>query len=238
VLGVTWLAPEQPARLPSNRSAAVVAMVALGCIVGSAWLATRPGAQEAQEGMVRWLNQPPPPIDALFALVNPFLRPVPLAVLAVVLLGWILLTAKSAEERLEILRAAAVAAAVAEILAQVLKRLANQERPLAVMPDLDTHGYPRDPAGNAYPSAHTALVVALVCALWPWLRPSQRAVAVAVVILIPLNRIYIGAHWPIDLVGGAAVGLLGATLAWIIADRWPIHLAQRADRPCRPDRDN
>ena len=174
--------------------------------------------------MVRWLNQPPPPLDALFAIVNPLLRPVPLAVLAMVLLGWVLATARSTAARLEILRAAVVSVLLAEITAQVLKRLASQARPLAVMPNLDTHGYPGDPAGNAYPSAHTAFVVALACVLWPWLRPSQRVVAVVLVVLVPLNRVYIGAHWPIDLVGGAAVGLLAATITWLIAARWPITL--------------
>jgi undecaprenyl-diphosphatase len=200
----------------------VVGLVAVAGIAVSAWLATRPGAQEAQEGMVRWLNQPPPPLNALFALVNPLLRPLPLAVVTVLLLGWILVTARSIAARLEILRAALVSVLLAEIIAQVLKRLASQARPLAVMPNLDTHGYPRDPAGNAYPSAHTAFVVAVACALWPWLRPTQRVVAVVLVVLIPLNRVYIGAHWPIDLVGGAAVGVLAATFTWLIAARWPI----------------
>ena len=39
------------------------------------------------------------------------------------------------------------------------------------------------------------------------------------VVLIPLNHVYIGAHWPIDLAGGAAVGLLAATITWLIAAR-------------------
>ena len=120
-----------------------------------------------------------------------------------------------------------VSVLLAETIAQVLKRLASQARPLAVMPGLDTHGYPQDPAGNAYPSAHTALVVALACALWPWLRPSQRVVAVVLMVLIPLNRVYIGAHWPMDLVGGAAVGLLVASITWLIAVRWPVTLKTR-----------
>jgi membrane-associated phospholipid phosphatase len=224
---VTATTREPATGLPRPRTAVLVGLMAVAGIVASAWLATRPGAQEAQEGMVRWLNRPPPPLDALFALVNPLLRPLPLAILAVILLAWILATAHSMAARLEIARAAVVSVLLAEIMAQVLKRVASESRPLAAMPNLDTHGYPRDPAGNAYPSAHTALVVALACALWPWLRPSQKVVAVALMVLIPLNRVYIGAHWPIDLVGGAAVGLLAATITWLIATRWPITLAHR-----------
>jgi membrane-associated phospholipid phosphatase len=34
------------------------------------------------------------------------------------------------------------------------------------------------------------------------------------VLVVPLHRVYVGAHWPIDLLGGAAVGLLAAAVAW------------------------
>ena len=57
------------------------------------WLATRPGAAEVQEGVVRWFNDPPAPVGWLLALTNPLFRPLPLAVIAVVLLGWLLWTA-------------------------------------------------------------------------------------------------------------------------------------------------
>ena len=100
---------------------------------------------------------------------------------------------------------------------------------------------PADPAGDAYPSAHTAVVVALSCAMWPWLRPNQRIVAVVLVVLIPFDRVYVGAHWPIDLAGGAAVGLLAAAVAWLVAARWPLtpgpdpmRARRRERRSCTP----
>jgi membrane-associated phospholipid phosphatase len=208
--------------VPRPRTSVVVGGVAVVVIVVSARLATRSGAQDAQKAMVRWLNQPAQPLDAVFALVNPLLRPVPLAVVAVVILGWVLFTAGSTSARLEVLRAAALSVVLSEIGAHTLKQIASQARPLTVLSNLDTHGYPVEPAGNAYPSAHTALVVAMACALWPWLRPGQKVVAATLVILIPLHRVYIGAHWPIDLVGGAAVGVLAAAITWLVAARWPL----------------
>jgi membrane-associated phospholipid phosphatase len=51
---------------------------------------------------------------------------------------------------------------------------------------------------------------------------TQRAAGLAIAVLVPLNRIYIGAHWPLDVVGGVAVGLLAAALTWLVAVRWPI----------------
>ena len=207
-----------------------VLLPSLVTVAVSAWLAARPGAEDGQTALVVRLNHPAQPLAALLAVSNPFLRPVPLLVLAVALIGWVLLAAADLAQRLECLRGLAVAVLVAELLAQALKRIVDQPRPTAVIPGLDVHGYPQDPLGRAYPSAHTAVTVAVVAALWPWAGRPQRAAGLAVAVLVPLNRIYIGAHWPVDVVGGAAVGLVAAVLSWMVAARWPIAQA----RPARP----
>jgi undecaprenyl-diphosphatase len=152
---------------------------------------------------------------------NALLRPVPLAVVVLVLLGWIMATVHGSA-RWEALRAVVIGFVVAEAITQVLKRLADQPRPTASIPGLDVHGYPKDPYGNAYPSAHTSVAVALVTALWPWLTVPQRVVGVAIAALVALNRLYIGAHWPVDVIGGAAIGLLAGSVCWLVAARWPI----------------
>jgi membrane-associated phospholipid phosphatase len=203
--------------------ALVLGSLSVVVIALSAWLAVRPAAEKAQAGLVLWFNDPPQPFAAIFAAVNPLLRPVPLLVVATVMVGWVLLAAASTAQRLELVRALIVALAFSELVAQVMKRLAAQPRPLWVIPGLDAHGYPTDPHGNAYPSAHTAMAVAAVCALWPWMRWPQRIVGAAFAVLVACNRLYIGAHWPIDIVGGAAIGLLAGTVAWLLAARWPIH---------------
>ena len=188
----------------------------------SAWIAVQPGAETTQTGLVGWFNDPPQPFAAIFATVNPLLRPVPMLLATVVLVGWIVWAARETWMRLEVVRALVVAVTFAELMAQVLKRLADQPRPLAVIPGLDTHGYPTSPLGNAYPSAHTAVVVAAVFAVWPWIGWPQRIVGLVFAFLIGCNRVYIGAHWPIDVLGGAAIGLLCGTLSWLVATRWPL----------------
>ena len=216
-------APDQAREGPPPPLRAVVLGGLSAVVIAlSAWLAVQPGAESAQTGLVLWFNDPPRAIGADFALVNPLLRPVPLVLVAIALLGWVLLTAGAASRRLEALRAFAVSLILAELLAQVLKRLADQPRPLAVIPGLDMHGYPTNPHGNAYPSAHTALVVGAVSALWPWMRWPQRIVGAAFAVLVACNRLYIGAHWPVDIVGGAAIGLLCGSISWLVAARWPL----------------
>jgi undecaprenyl-diphosphatase len=210
------------ARIPRPITSIVTGALAIVVIILTAWLAKTSGSQRRQTGLVTWFNDPPQPIATVFAVVNPLLRPAPLIIIAVALFGWVLISAGRTSRRWEVLRATTIALVLAELMAQVMKHAANQSRPLAVIPGLDKHGYPQEPRGNAYPSAHTAVVVALVAALWPWLSWPQRAVGVTIAVLVALNRLYIGAHWPIDVIGGGAVGLLAATMAWLIAYRWPI----------------
>ena len=190
-------------------------------IAATYWLALQPGAAQAQSGFVMWINDPPQPLGALLALTNALLRPVPLAVVALGLFVWIMATARGSA-RWEVLRALVVGVALCEAITQVLKRLADQARPTASIPGLDVHGYPKDPFGNAYPSAHTSVAVGLVAALWPWLTWPQRVVGVATAVAVALNRLYIGAHWPVDVVAGAAIGLLSGCVCWLVAARWPI----------------
>jgi membrane-associated phospholipid phosphatase len=80
---------------------------------------------------------------------------------------------------------------------------AEQVRFMAVTPD----------GTYAFPSGHTQNVTVLWCYLAGYYR--RWPLIVAAVILIPLvglSRIYRGAHWPVDVLGGIAVGI---GLVWL-----------------------
>jgi undecaprenyl-diphosphatase len=222
------------ARAPRMAVAGGVAAVSVVVLAGSWWFASRSGVPQAQAGIMRALNDPWGPIGVLLAVTNPLFRPWPLTVLSAVLVGWVLVSIRSRTGRVVVLRAGVTAFVVAEVVAQTIKRIAGEPRPLAILADLDTHGYPREPAGNAFPSAHTAVTVGLVCAVWPWMRPGQRVTGAALVVLVPLNRVYIGAHWPVDLVGGAAVGTLAAAIGWMVVAHWPTRPTGDRERPGPP----
>jgi len=68
-------------------------------------------------------------------------------------------------------------------------------RTVDVLPDLDL------PTAFAFPSGHVARVAFLVAALrWPPL------LSVATVLAVGLTRVYLGGHWPSDVVGGWLLG--------------------------------
>lgn len=214
--------PASDAKPPQRIAALATATVALLVIALTAWLASAPRAEQAQTGLVKWFNKPPQPIAAVFAVVNPLCRPISLILLGILFIVWVVFAARWPAARWELVRAAIVTLVLAELTAQIGKHIASQPRPLAVIPGIDDHGYPIQPHGNAYPSAHAAAVVGLVAGMWPWLRWPQRVVGVSAAVLVSLNRLYIGAHWPIDIVGGAAIGLLAASISWLVAAHWPI----------------
>jgi membrane-associated phospholipid phosphatase len=213
--------PRGGSAVPKPATAWAAASMSALVIATTYWLALQPGAADAQTSLITWINDPPQPLGAVLAVTNSLFRPVPLAVVALTVFGWIMFTARGGA-RWEVLRAMMIGVALSEVITQTLKRLADQPRPTASIPGLEVHGYPKDPYGDAYPSAHTSVTVGLVTALWPWLTWPQRVVGVAIAALVALNRMYIGAHWPLDVVGGVAIGLLSGSLCWLVAARWPI----------------
>jgi membrane-associated phospholipid phosphatase len=78
----------------------------------------------------------------------------------------------------------------------------------------------RDEAhGFGFPSGHTALAFAVAAVLHPLLPPRARWVVWLLAGAVGLARMYVGVHWPMDVVGGAALGLLiGGAAGLLVAD--------------------
>ncbi len=68
-----------------------------------------------------------------------------------------------------------------------------------------------------FPSGHAVLAFTLVAALVPYLSRRGRLVAVAIAIAVALTRVYVGAHFPLDVVGGAGYGLAIGTLVSLVS---------------------
>ena len=99
----------------------------------------------------------------------------------------------------------------------ILERLSVDGLKLAIgrpRPDLDL---PFMPGSASFPSGHSAnsmavfVAVALIAVPPSW-RRCALAVAVCASILIGLSRIVLGVHWPSDVIGGWAWGLLAVGL--------------------------
>lgn len=92
------------------------------------------------------------------------------------------------------------------LLAKGVKQVYGRPRPA----DLLTSARCRGPAatGLGYVSGHAGVAVALAAGAWPELGPGARAAVLAAAPLVGTARMYVGAHLPLDVLGGAALGLL------------------------------
>ena len=110
-----------------------------------------------------------------------------------------------------------LADAAADGLATLLKILVGTHRPsgggsLIAIPHSDS-----------FPSGHTATSFAcatVLAALVPRAAPAFYVLALA----IGYSRIYVGVHWPLDVVGGAVLGIATALLLLAVTRRRSVRL--------------
>jgi membrane-associated phospholipid phosphatase len=124
--------------------------------------------------------------------------------------------------------AALYSAPVALLLSRAPKALLDSPRPAAVLDPAAIHVDGMLLAGhNSFPSGHTLtaflLVAVLLTAQDAW-RPKWYTSAAIVLfgVAVAISRIGVGAHWPSDVLGGAALGLAAGLAGSWISRRAPI----------------
>ncbi len=108
---------------------------------------------------------------------------------------------------------AAVAGLAAWLLAKVVKHQVERGRPFELLSGV--HVRESGITGLGFVSGHTAVSFALATALTPWINGKWRVVPFALASCVGFARIYVGAHLPLDVLGGAGVGIAcGSLSAW------------------------
>ncbi len=192
-----------------------------------------PGSAEV--AVFRWFNDPPRVLDAVLGLVDPLLRPLGLVIVVAVVL--VLLVATRRHVARQIVLAAGCAGVLGYLLSHFLKLVVDRGRPPTYLDDVLFHGYPVSPLGTGFPSTHTSVVVAVVVGAWPWLDRRWRVGGVVLATAVGLDRMYVGAHFPLDIVGGVGVGLVAGGVVQFGA-RWTSDrrgARPSADRPIALD---
>ncbi|CAA9276644.1 MAG: hypothetical protein AVDCRST_MAG76-3720 [uncultured Acidimicrobiales bacterium] len=102
-----------------------------------------------------------------------------------------------------------VAGTTGWLLAKVMKDLLQRGRPAAFFDDVNVRGSlgGGNDQGLGFPSGHATVAFALAIVTFPYISFRSRAVAVVVAAVVGFSRMYFGAHLPLDVLGGAALGV-------------------------------
>ena len=92
----------------------------------------------------------------------------------------------------------------------LLKPLVQRTRPWLVVEGLTALVAEHDM--NSFPSGHTSAALAAATACWGTLPSKWRGIILALAVLMGLSRLYVGVHYPSDVLAGALVGAFCGSL--------------------------
>jgi undecaprenyl-diphosphatase len=114
-------------------------------------------------------------------------------------------------------------------LAKVIKEYVARGRPAALLEGVvEREAFA--PMSLGYPSGHAAVAWAITVIVLAYLGRPWRIAAIVLAIIVPLYRMYVAAHLPLDLIGGAALGVTVASAVNLLL------LRPAVDSEAGPDR--
>ena len=182
--------------LPRHPGDLVRLVLGVGILVASAELVRRHRVGVLETNVFRLVNDLPTVLYPLFWAVMELGNVLAVPVVA---------AAAALTRRYRLAVNLAVAGTAAWLLAKVVKQTVVRGRPPSLLDQVHLHGPPA--GGLGYVSGHAAVAVALASVASPYLSRRMRRVAWLLAAIVCLARLYVGAHLPLDVVGGASLGV-------------------------------
>jgi membrane-associated phospholipid phosphatase len=116
----------------------------------------------------------------------------------------------------------AISGVAVYLLAKVIKEFVARGRPAAFVGEV-VERETFSPSSLGYPSGHAAVAWAITLILLVYVGRPWQIAAIVLAIVVPLVRMYVAAHLPLDLIGGAALGVTVASAVNLLVGV-PIHV--------------
>jgi membrane-associated phospholipid phosphatase len=107
--------------------------------------------------------------------------------------------------RLRLAAALAAATVLKVSLEAVAKMLVQRNRPAETLPDVILRGKAAA-HGLSFPSGHAMAIFAITVLVSPYFRGWWKVLPWALAAAVCLSRVYLGAHFPLDVIAGAGLG--------------------------------
>jgi membrane-associated phospholipid phosphatase len=196
-----------------------------GVLLASALLARR-GAYRWEVVTFQAINDLPGGIRPFLWVLNQYGTAITIPVTSVVALAfrkWLLALSL------------AISGAAVYLLAKVIKEYVARGRPAALVEGVvEREAF--SPSSLGFPSGHAAVAWAITIILLAYVGRPWQIAAIVLAIVVPLVRMYVAAHLPLDLVGGAGLGIMVASAVNLVVGV-PVHARAEAIRagPVPPD---
>jgi len=91
--------------------------------------------------------------------------------------------------------------------AKLIKEIVGRGRPSALLADVSL-AYEVPTTGIGFPSGHAVVVSTLATVFSPYVPRWLRWTLYGLGVVVAFSRVYVGAHMPLDVIGGAAFGII------------------------------
>lgn len=99
----------------------------------------------------------------------------------------------------------------------IIKNLVGRTRPYVVNEAIDY--ITTRPSDNSFPSGHTGCFFAVASVLFYMMPKKVGIPAMIIASLVAISRLYVGVHYPTDIIGGFIIGMFTGFIAKLIVEK-------------------